>query len=218
MPLSPASRALADKLLDDLAALVPAQSYLALNAAKQPASGGQPTALRDTSNHIEEALSALSALLAADALVKEAAQIQNEIGKLSDAISQKRADAVPSQLSQVLASLSSPPSPLLPLARRVAQHSSDPEKKQKLLAAVEEAEKSFPTTSESLRESLGSDPSSTLNNVNNSNKAKKDLDNAHNLVGRIAALGAAASPVGDSVAVASKASDVLGTFIFQTFT
>lgn len=95
----------------------------------------------------------------------------------------------------------------------MAQHSSISEQKQKLLALEEEAEEIFPTTYEFLKEVFGSDSSTTLSNVS-IHKAKIELDNVNNLAARIAALGAA---VGNSVAVLSTSSEVLGIFVCNLF-
>lgn len=56
---------------------------------KQPEST-QSTALDVSGSHIKETLSSLSTLLAADALVKEATQIQNNIRRLCNVLSHKR--------------------------------------------------------------------------------------------------------------------------------
>lgn len=140
--------------MDDLAALIPAQAYLATNAAAHPTNGVQPMALRDTTNHIQDALNALSAALAADALAKEAAQAQAELARLADAVAAKSADKVPATLLHAVAALSTPPARILPLARRVAQHMNDPETKQKLLEAIDDAEREFPTIAEALQREL----------------------------------------------------------------
>ena len=59
-PLNPPAKRTADKALEDLGVLIPAQAYLATSAAAHPTHRVQPMALRDTTNHIQEALSALS--------------------------------------------------------------------------------------------------------------------------------------------------------------
>ena len=172
-------------------------------------------ALRDTTNHIQEALSALSGALATDALAKEAAQAQAEIARLVDAVNGKHADKIPPLLLHAVTAISSPPSRLLPLARRVAQHLSDPETKQKLLAVVGEAEAEFPRIVEALQGELSGDVKEKLGSAKGT-APLRELENAQKLIARIAALGVP-SATEESVALGDKASDALCMYQGEEF-
>jgi hypothetical protein len=153
----------------------------------------------------------LSAALAADALAKEAAQAQAELARLADAINGKHADKVPSQLLHAVAALSTPPSRILPLARRVAQHMNDPETKQKLLAAVDDAEAELPRIAEALQGELSGDLREKLGTANGS-VPLREVEKAQKLIARIAALGSPSAEE-ESVALGNKASDALCMYI-----
>lgn len=201
--LSPPARKVVDKALEVLATLIPEQAQLAQQAAPDT------DALRDKTKSIDDTLDVLAAALAGDELQKEAARALRDLGQLRDAVAAKRADAIPSLLLHATAVLSEPPSKLLPLARRVAHATQDPDTKQRLVSAIGDADGAFPAIAENLREAL-SDPREALAG-DDAGAPLRDLDVAKQIVERIAGLGAAASPVEESVAVASKTSDALGT-------
>ena len=168
-------------------------------------------ALRDTTNHINDALSALSAALAADALAKEAAQAQGGTGATHRRHIRK-ACRQSSQLYFFTLPLHSPPRLLhayCPLrAACLAQHVNDPETKQKLLAAVDDAESEFPRIADALQRELSGDAKDQLGPANS---ALRDVEKAQALIARIVAL-STPTAAEESVALGSKADDALGMY------
>ncbi len=83
------------------------------------------------------------------------------------------------------------------------------------MVALAEAQEVFPNTAELIRETFGGDPVEALKA--NSSEPLKKLEQTQKLVDRIAALGAPASSLEESVAVAGKAADALGTLTLSLF-
>lgn len=208
--VSPAVRRVIDKSLADIGSLLPNHA----NYASQVAAGDshQEEPLRKATKEIEDALDALAAALATDELQKEVAQAVGDLKKLSEALTAKRTEAVPTLLLHAVSALTEPPSKVLPLARRIAQLTNDPESKTHLLKAIDEASAAFPVTADSLRENLSGDPRDLFSGQA-SDFALADLEAAMKALERLAALGVAASPVSESVAAANRASDALEDLI-----
>ncbi len=85
-PLSPATREVASKALNNLGELLPAQAKLAQQVATEPHSGQTADAeqkLVETTKKIEDEIDVLAGALVADALQKEAKQTKEELTKLS---------------------------------------------------------------------------------------------------------------------------------------